>query len=175
MTILDELKELIVKRGGETAGVHRISDALDVIGALEDAANPLSALKVDVTVGASTDLLGKVIGDLQTNVVIGADKITGELYYIDDYTQFGAPEEQEGHYLVTHTTVPNVDGVTITSKINTKDRVVTLDSDGILILRVTDEYIKAGLKLYFTASKSGYESYTRVFDLTGLTLDPETD
>lgn len=35
MTIVDELKKLIVARGGETAGVHTIADAVKVLTAIE--------------------------------------------------------------------------------------------------------------------------------------------
>lgn len=175
MTIKEELKKLIKAKGGSVSGVHVISDAVSKLTDVENAANPLSALTVDVTVGASTDLLGKYIGDLQKDVVIGANKITGELYYVDDYTGFsGVEEEQQGWYLVTHATVPDVTGATIRIGISTKEGTKVLDpSDGILIQRLTPTHLGLGAVLSFIASKDGYPDFVRSYDLTGLKLGGE--
>lgn len=177
MTIVEELKKLIVSKGGSAIGIQTIAEAVKKLQQMEDAANPLSALLVDVNIAADTDLLGKVIGDLQDNVVVDTNKITGELYYVDDYSGFsGDVELQSGNYLAVHASVPEVSNVTIKLKISTKEGEKTLDpSDGILILRVTPEYIKSDVKLTFTAYKDGCAPYAKTFDLTGLTLDPAED
>jgi len=80
--------------------------------------------------------------------------------------------EQSGNYLVVHAAVPDVDGVTITSQVEDGERVVTLDSDGILILRVKSEDVLTK-HLIFTASKSGCRSVTKKWLLNGLTLETE--
>lgn len=46
---------------------------------------------------------------------------------------------------------------------------VTLDPDGIVVLRIAD---KATQTITVVASKEGYESVTKVFTLTGLTCEP---
>ena len=82
------------------------------------------------------------------------------------YTGFsGLEEEQSGNYLVLHAEVPDATGVTITAKAK---NTVTLDSDGILVLRVTDK----SRTISFTASKAGYPSVTKKFTIGGMTLTP---
>lgn len=56
--------------------------------------------------------------------------------------------------------------MTITAKIN---QITTLDSDGIAVFHVVDKT----KKLVVTASKNGYASVTKEYDLSGLTLESE--
>lgn len=82
-----------------------------------------------------------------------------------DYTGFsGNVAEQSGNYIVFHAEVPNVDGATITAKVT---KTSTLDADGIAVFRIAD----TTKKLTVTASKEGYESVTKEFSLSGLTLE----
>lgn len=171
MAIVDRMKKMISNRGGSTRGVQTIEDAARVLAAMEaDTNNPLAGLTVDVSVAADTDLLGKVIGDLQDDDVVVDNyrgKVTGTLKYVTGYTGFdGSHEElQKGNYLVLHASVPDVTGVTIKFAART---VGTLDSDGILILRMGEDVTQ----ITFTAIKSGYYSVSRTYDITGLTLTP---
>lgn len=71
-----------------------------------------------------------------------------------------------------HASVPDVSGVTITSQVEDGERIVTLDSDGILVLRVKSEESLAK-HLIFTASKNGFRSVTKKWLLNGLTLNEE--
>ena len=174
MTIVNRLRSLIKSRGGSPIGVMTIEQGVNKLRKMEDAANPLSALTVDTTIGAATDLLGKVVGDLQKDIVINPHNITGTLWYVDDYTGFGAPDEKEGWFLVVHASVPNVTDYTITLKTSDKDNEKNLDlSDGILILRNTQAIFQTNRKLTFTAHKSGYADYSVTYDLTTLTLGGE--
>ena len=95
--------------------------------------------------------------------------ITGTLKYVEDYTGFDPsnPELQEGNYLVFHAAVPDVEGVTITAKM---DNTSTLDEDGIAVFRVRD---KSSQTLTIVASKDGYESVTKVYSLTDLTCEAD--
>lgn len=173
--IADALKELIVSRGGDPTGVMTIEEAVQKLQAMEDAANPLHVLEVDAAIGASVDLLGKYVADLQSDVVVGPRAITGKLKYVDDYTGFsGDPAEQVGHYLVVHASCPDVSDYAITIKHSGKAGSKTLDlSDGILILRVDEKYVQDQVVLTFTASKTGYPDFSRSFSLAELTLLPE--
>ena len=82
-----------------------------------------------------------------------------------DYTGFSSNvAEQSGNYIVFHAEVPDVDGVTVTAKVT---KTSTLDSDGIAVFRIVD----TTKKLTVTASKEGYESVTKEFSLSGLTLE----
>ena len=120
-------------------------------------------LKVDTSIDPSEDLFGKTVGDLQENVVIGKSGITGTLKYVSDYTGFSSdPALQSGNYIVIHAEVPDEDDVTITVKVTNP---VTLDDDGIAVLRIAD---KSSQTITVVASKEGYESVTKVYSLNGL-------
>lgn len=85
---------------------------------------------------------------------------------MSNYTGFSSKtSEQSGNYLVFHAEVPNVDGVTITAKIS---KTSTLDSDGIAVFRIAN---KDSQTLTVVASKEGYEPVTKVFSLSGLTVE----
>lgn len=125
-------------------------------------------LSVDADIALDMDLLGKTVSDLQSDIVIDDDSITGTLLYVDDYTGFsGDVSLQSGNYVVVHAEVPDVEDVTITATIS---NTVTLDDDGILIGRIAD---KDSQTITFVASKEGCESVTKVFDLSGLTCNEE--
>lgn len=176
MSIVEKLRKLIRSKGGSPIGVMTIADGVKKLQKMEDSANPLSALTVDVEIAAAEDLLGKVIADLQSNVVVGVNDIKGKLNFIDDYTGFsGDPAEQEGWYLAIHASVPDVTGATIKIKHSDKAGDKALDSDGILILRVDEKIFATDRKLTFTAYKDGYAPYSKTFALKGLTLLPPED
>lgn len=167
MTIKDVMKKFVVGKGGTTS-LKSTTDLHDEINQeMGELINPLMALKIDTDIAADTDLLGKVIGDLQENVHIYRESIEGTLFKIDDYTGFsGTKEEQSGHYIALHASVPGVENVTIKSI--RPGRTVTLDSDGILIFRITNKYVT----MTFEASKDGEETYSRTFDFSRLFLAP---
>lgn len=140
---------------------------LDVVAANAAAANPLTALTVDTTIGSDTDLLGKVVADLQDDIEITDRKITGNINYVDDYTGFSSlEEEQSGHYIALRASVPDVNGVTIKAKTS---RLVTLDSDGILVLRFKNDKT---YPITFIAEKEGYGAVKKTYNLSGLKLLP---
>lgn len=117
----------------------------------------------------SENLFGKTVDDLQSGVVFGEDAVTGTLKYVHDYTGFSSKTyEQSGNYIVFHAEVPNEDGVTITAKIT---KTSTLDSDGIGVFRVAN---KDSQTLTVVASKEGFDTVTKVFDLSGLTVESAT-
>lgn len=123
-------------------------------------------MTVDTDVAADEDLFGKVISDLQSSIEIGDDAITGTLKYVDDYTGFsGDTSLQTGNFIVIHAEVPDVEGVTISVKVTNP---VTLDEDGIAVLRIAD---KSTQTITVVASKEGYDSVTKVYSLTGLTCE----
>ena len=175
MTIVERLRALIKARGGDPTGLMTVEACVAAPEAIELAANPLSALTIDVDVAADENLLGKVIADLQEDIVIGPHSISGTLHYIDDYTQFGAPEEQEGHYLCLHASVPDVTGATIEFKHSCKSGEVYLDADGLIIMRVDDSYPEQDVTITFTASKSGNADFSKTYDLKGIVLAPAAE
>ena len=71
-----------------------------------------------------------------------------------------------GNYIALHYFVKNVDDATITVQVTGRSA-VTLDPDGISISHIAD---KSAQTITVVASKEGYDSVTRVLDLSGLTL-----
>lgn len=98
---------------------------------------------------------------------MGDNSITGTLKYVTGYTGFDEshPELQEGNFIALKCE-SNVEDVTFTVTVTNP---VTLDPDGIIILRIAD---KATQTITVVASKEGYESVTKVFALSGLTCEP---
>lgn len=136
------------------------------------AKNPLSALTVDVTIDADEDLLGKKVAQLQNNIAIANGEITGELYYVTGYTGFwpSRPDMQEGNYIALHASVPEVSGCTIKCKLTDW---VTLDADGIVVLRIRDKDTQT---ITFCAEKEGGVPVYLTLGLSGLTCDkPPTE
>lgn len=128
---------------------------------------PLTGLTVTADIPSDTDLLGKSVTDLQTNVTLGKSAIRGELKYINNYTGFsGDPTEQKGNYLVLKCECEDADSIVV-ELVGGIHGPVTLDSDGLIIFRVSNntQVVKV------TANASGYESYTKTYTLTGLKLD----
>lgn len=120
---------------------------------------------MNADVDASEDLFGKTISDLQSNVIVLTNRIQGTLKYVDDYTGFSSKvEEQSGNYLVLHAKT-NVPDATITVKVTNP---VTLDADGIIVLRIAD---KDSQTVTVVASKEGYTTATKVFSLSSLTVE----
>jgi len=127
----------------------------------------LSGLTLDTDIAADEDLFGLTVSDLQSNVAISGNAITGTLHYIDDYSTAFSGDEAEGNYLAIHASVPDVDDVTITVTVTNP---VTLDPDGICVCRIRD---KSTQTITVVASKEGYASVTKVYTLSGLTCETE--
>lgn len=109
----------------------------------------------NLTVGTPdemTDLLGKTVTELQSDVAIDDTNITGTLNYVEGYTGFSdIPEEQEGNYLAltfaaTKDDVP-VNKITCTLSSSDKGE-VELDEDKTHIIRVTDKSATLTVKVY---------------------------
>lgn len=129
----------------------------------------MSGLTVDVDIDPAENLFGYTIDELQDNIVIGTDAITGTLKYIDDYSTAFNPGEDSGNYLAIHASVPDVDDVTITVTVTNPS---VLDADGICVCRIAD---KSSQTITVVASKEGYNDVTKTFDLSGLTLETDDD
>lgn len=130
-------------------------------------------MSADTDISASTNLFGKYIDDLQENVEIGEDAITGTLKYVTGYTGFsGDASQQEGNYLALHF-ASDVEDATIAVELVGGDvgHPVTLDTDGIIVLRIkkTDEdYVTETVRV--TASKEGYTTNTIEYSLEDIVL-----
>lgn len=124
-------------------------------------------MSVEADIPASTDLLGKHVTDLQENIVLSASAITGTLKDVSGYTGFsGDVSEQSGHYLALYCTATNADSITVELENGSLGHPVTLDNDGLIVMRITN---KATQKVIVTAWK-GSDSEVKTYTLTGLTL-----
>ena len=127
-------------------------------------------VNVDANIGADTDLFGKVVSDLQEDVTVSAEGVSGTLKYIDDYSSAYGPGENSGYYLVLHCTTPGVEGATITSElIGGVHGPVTLDEDGIVISRITDKDTQT---IEVVAYKDG-ESDSVTLNLSDLVMESQ--
>ena len=126
-------------------------------------------MSVSSDIDPSENLLGLTVGDLEEDVAESGGVISGTLKYVTGYTGFsGDSAEQEGNYLAIVCTAN--EGDTITVKLtggSHPDRVVTLDSDGILVARITS----TTQTLIYTATGTDGTTETRVYSLSGLTLE----
>ena len=121
-------------------------------------------LSADVDIADSVDLFGKKASDLQSGIAIDDNKISGTLNYISSGWDSGTWSEDEatGNYLAIHFEVPEVEGVSIQVTLTNP---VTLDEDGIVVLRIRD---KSSQSITVVASKEGYAPVTKVFYLEAL-------
>lgn len=116
---------------------------------------------------SGTELLGKTAADLQENVAIAGEEITGTLKLVTGYTGFSSvAAEQSGNYLALHVTPqPEDAGVTV-ELVGGKKGAVELDDDGLIVLRIADT-AKQSVKVTVT---NGEDTATKTYSLTGLTL-----
>ena len=127
---------------------------------------------LDVVVSAvadDVDVLGKDAGDLQEDVAIANGAITGTLKYVTGYTGFsGDVSEQSGNYLAIKVEA-NADSITVELINGTLGHPVTLDSDGMIVIRISDTTTQS---ITVVATK-GNVSETHNLSISGLTLTPE--
>lgn len=53
-------------------------------------------LSVDADIPAGTNLLGKSVTDLQSDIVLGDGEITGALKHVTGYTDFSGDASEQG-------------------------------------------------------------------------------
>lgn len=128
--------------------------------------DPSLDVAVDSNISADTDLLGKSVTDLQSNISIRNSAITGTSLYVDDYTSGGFDMSKSHNFLALH--IEAQDGATIQVELiggDSEGHPVTLDPDGLIVLQIRNK----SQKVKVTATKNT-DVETKTFDLTGLTL-----
>ena len=126
------------------------------------------SVNVDANIGAETDLFGKVVSDLQEDIAVSAEGVTGTLKYVADYSSAYGQGENSGNYIVLHCTTPGFEGSVITAEVvNGVHGPVTLDEDGIVILRIADKDLQT---VRIVASNNG-ETDSVELDLSQLVLE----
>lgn len=115
-----------------------------------------------------TTLFGKKVSDLQSNIVIGENAISGSLKHVTGYTEFGSKSsEQEGHYLALKFDVTPADAVTTVELVGGTKGPVTLDADKNIVLLIKSNTTQS---IKVVSTKDG-ASVTKTYTLTGLTLE----
>ena len=112
-------------------------------------------------------LFGKTVNELQSDIVIDDDQITGTLHYVEDYLDFSSePIQQSGNYLALKFSAPE-DATTIVEVVGGTKGPVVLDEDMNIVLLIADEETQS---VKVTVTK-GDETTEKVYGLTGLTLE----
>ena len=125
-------------------------------------------MSVSADIQASTDLFGKSASDLQSDISVTNGVISGTLNYVTGYTGFsGNVSEQSGNYLAIHVdTDEDVDSITVELIGGTLGHPVVLDSDRIIVMRITNTSTQS---VKVVVNKNGL-SQSKTYALTGLTL-----
>ena len=123
--------------------------------------------------GAGENAYGKTVSELQSNIVVGENAITGTLNYVTGYTGFNGSEvgEQEGNYLALQfASDPWPTTLTVELVGGTKGPVSLSEDDDFCIFRIanTTQSIKV-------SASGGDNSYEKTYSLTGLTLSPKSE
>ena len=125
---------------------------------------------INLTTVAATDadgsLFGKDASDLQDNIVVGTNAITGTLNYISGYTDAFSGDEANGNFLALKCTA--IEGATITVEVvGGLHGPSVLDADGLIVCRIasTEQSIRV------IATINGV-SQTKTYALTDLVLTP---
>ena len=133
-------------------------------------------LTADTDINVS--LFGKSLSDLQSDITISDDSISGTedaisgtLKYVTGYTGFsGDSELQSGHYIALHFELAEDTDNTVTVEIvGGTSGAVTLDDDGVCVLYIRN----TNQKIKVVASADGQPTVTKIYNLGGLTLAPE--
>ena len=114
------------------------------------------------------NLFGKKVSDLQANVSVDGDEITGTLKHVTGYTGFSSiASEQSGNYLALKIDTVPEDVETTVELIGGTKGPVTLDEDKNIVLLIKNKDTQS-VKV---VSTDGDETVTKTFGLTGLTLE----
>ncbi len=129
--------------------------------------NTIVGVETDIPAG-TTALLGKTADDLQANIAINGEEITGTLKFISDYSSAGyTGDELSGNFLALHFTSNKAGAVIKVELVNGIHGEQTLDEDGLAIFRISN---KATQKVKVTATADGL-SVVKTYGLSGLTLN----
>lgn len=125
-------------------------------------------MSADTEIGASDDLLGKVVADLQEGVSVSGTNVTGTSKYVTGYTGYsGDAELQEGNYLALHFEATDPSAQLSIELVGgaTEGNPRPLDEDGYVVFRITSTSQKP--KIHATV---GDNTVSKEYDLSGLTL-----
>lgn len=103
---------------------------------------------------------------MQDDIEIDGTNITGTLKYIADYSSAFSGDEASGNFLALHFDSDVEDVVLTVEVVGGFHGPTTLDESRITVFRIAN----TEQKIKITASKNG-ESYSKIYDLSGLVLE----
>lgn len=115
-------------------------------------------------------LFGKTVNELQSDVVVSDDEVTGTLKYVDGYVDFSSNvSEQSGNYLALKIEAEPAEAETVVELVGGTKGPVTLDDDMNIVLLIKNKDTQS-IKV---TVDDGEDSATKTYGLTGLTLETE--
>ena len=115
-------------------------------------------------------LFGKTVNELQSDVVVSDDEVTGTLKYVDGYVDFSSNvSEQSGNYLALKIEAEPAEAETVVELVGGTKGPVTLDDDMNIVLLIKNKDTQS-IKVTTTHNE---ESVTKTYGLSGLTLESE--
>ena len=115
-------------------------------------------------------LFGKTVNELQSDVVVSDDEVTGTLKYVDGYVDFSSNvSEQSGNYLALKIEAEPAEAETVVELVGGTKGPVTLDDDMNIVLLIKNKDTQS-IKVTTTHNE---ESITKIYGLSGLTLETE--
>ena len=115
-------------------------------------------------------LFGKAVNELQSDVVVADDEVTGTLKYVNGYVDFSSnTSEQSGNYLVLKIEAEPAEAETVVELVGGTKGPVALDDDMNIVPLIKNKDTQS-IKVTTTHNE---ESITKTYGLSGLTLETE--
>ena len=115
-------------------------------------------------------LFGKAVNELQSDMVVADDEVTGTLKYVNGYVDFSSnTSEQSGNYLALKIDADSEDAVATVELVGGTKGPVTLDDDMNIVLLIKNKDTQS-IKVTTIHNE---ESVTKTYGLSGLTLETE--
>ncbi len=115
-------------------------------------------------------LFGKAVNELQSDMVVADDEVTGTLKYVNGYVDFSSnTSEQSGNYLALKIEAEPAEAETVVELVGGTKGPVALDDDMNIVLLIKNKDTQS-IKVTITHDK---ESIEKTYGLSGLTLERE--
>lgn len=115
-------------------------------------------------------LFGKAVNELQSDMVVADDEVTGTLKYVNGYVDFSSnTSEQSGNYLALKIEAEPAEAETVVELVGGTKGPVALDDDMNIVLLIKNKDTQS-IKMTTTHNE---ESITKIYGLSGLTLETE--
>ena len=115
-------------------------------------------------------LFEKAVNELQSDMVVADDEVTGTLKYVNGYVDFSSnTSEQSGNYLALKIEAEPAEAETVVELVGGTKGPVALDDDMNIVLLIKNKDTQS---IKVTTTHNG-ESITKIYGLSGLTLETE--